>query len=132
MNSYNNIVSEIQSEYKKIGDVSCVILKYEKVRFNSLGFKHIIRKGISLRKPKDVLIRLNLLKYCPLIIQSADVFVEYRLIKKRTKSFEYWGLTKVVSGKEVTVVIRQAGNGLKHFYSVFIRRTSKKYFKDKN
>ena len=103
MNSFNKIVSDIQSEYKKIGDVSCAILQYEKVRFNSFGFKHIIRKGISLRKPKDVLARLNLIKYCPLIIQSIDVFVEYRLIKKRTKDFEYWGLTKVVSGKEIPI-----------------------------
>lgn len=74
------------------------------------------------RKHSEIMSRLTLLKHADIIIQSANASIEYRIVPIETSKIQYWGLTVVISGKEITVVIRQVGNGLKHFYSIFIRR----------
>ena len=72
-----------------------------------------------LRNPKEQSRRLRLLKYCKEIINNPDVRIEKRLAKTDTVNIQFWGLKAIVNDRNIVLVIRQKGNGRKHFFSIF-------------
>lgn len=88
------------------------------VRFNAIGFKHLIRKA-KRRTPAEQISRFKLIKYAPIIVSDPDVDVTYRQnIRTDGRIVRYWGLNKSIDNKRLRVVVRQIGNGMKHFYSI--------------
>ncbi len=122
---HNDIsIQKAEAEYKKIKDTMCPAIENVMVRFNAIGFKHLIRKE-KRRTPSEQIGRFKLIKYAPVIIGDPDVSVTYRQnIRADGRIVRYWGLNKAIEDKRLRVVIRQVGNGLKHFYSI-MEHTSK-------
>ncbi len=65
-----------------------------------------------------------------MIVEISTTFQEYdesliEIIKKKykkrikeTSSVCYWGFVSIIKGHRIKVIVRQIGNGRKHFYSV--------------
>lgn len=110
-----------RDEYKKVGEVECPAFPGERVVFNAKGFSHLMYQGSGKEKSrpeKESLTRVSLipravklLKIMPLAQEES----EYEVEGKRCK---YWAFEAVVDDKRIKVVVRQLGNGKKHFWSV--------------
>ena len=122
MKKQNKLLQKYKRIYKGIGAISCPAFNNEKVYFNNNGINHLLRKGSRLRNPKEQFRRLRLLKYCKEIINNPNVKIEKRLVKTETNNIQFWGLKMVVDDKNIVLVLRQKGNGRKHFYSIFNRK----------
>ena len=108
--------------YKTIGSLKCPALDNEVIHFNNHGLRHLLIKKRKWRKPKDQLRRLRLLKYAKLIISSKKVSLNSRLIESESKPIIFWSLEMQVKVNLIVVVIvRQIGDGGKHFFSIFPR-----------
>lgn len=128
--SYEETKGKAKEFYKKIDSVWCPALK-DNVLFGDAGFRHLIWRGRSARNKKDQMKRFVLLPSAPKIIQKSKEFKEYRDkmqpanikqqgSKRRVISrAQFWGLQESIADKNVTIVIRQIGNGKKHFFSIF-------------
>jgi hypothetical protein len=88
------------------------------VAFNNIGFKHLIRKA-KVRSKKEQMKRFNLLRTVPDILKDPDAIVSYRSEFRDGRMVHYWAFSKEKEGTtKIRVVVRQIGNGIKHFYSV--------------
>jgi hypothetical protein len=99
--------------------------------FNDEGFRHLIWQGRKYRPRNVQLQRFALLKYLPTIIENYKGHMEYRTrkeevyakmhgaVKTKTSLAQFWGLNANIEGKKIKIIIRQIGNGKKHFLSVF-------------
>jgi hypothetical protein len=87
------------------------------VVFNNIGFKHLIRKS-KVRTRKEQMKRFELLEYVPEILKNPNANVSYRTTISKRHEVRYWSFQEEKDGKDITVVVRQVGNGNKHFYSV--------------
>ena len=62
--------------------------------------------------------RFELLTYVPEIITDPSANISHRINTVGRRKVQYWSFCKEKDGKVITVVVRQIGNGMKHFYSV--------------
>jgi hypothetical protein len=103
--------------YKTLMSVPSPHLDGAYVVFNNIGFKHLIRKA-KVRSKKEQMKRFNLLRTVPDILKDSDAIVSYRSEFRDGRMVHYWAFSKEKEGREIRVVVRQVGNGIKHFYSV--------------
>ena len=130
ISNYKKIKENAENFYKKIGRINCPAFNSETVYFNSEGFNHLIYKKKSERSKNDQITKFKLLSIAKEIIFISTTFQEYdeglaeitrKRFKKRVKetvAVRYWGLVAIVRNRKVKVIIRQIGNGQKHFFSV--------------
>lgn len=104
---------EAKAFYSSFRRIWCPALS-DWVVFNNQGFNHLLRKGASLRSEKEQMRRFRLLKLVVSILTSHDT----TLVLRRGKGVKFWGLEKSFEQQVVTVVVRQADKGQKHFFSV--------------
>lgn len=122
--------------YKKIGEILCPALNNERIVFNNIGFNHLIRK-IKLRSRREQKRRFALLNYAKDILTSNKVFIEYRqeerqlIINKqgnpvaRAICIYYWTFYYETKNSRIKLVVRQLGQGQKHFYSIMSDKRKK-------
>ena len=113
-----------KSVYKKIGEVVCPILDNEKIYFNATGFGHLIRK-LKIRSRNEQKRRFRLLPFAKKIILESTKIEDYREKKKKRKIIKEWALINTFGILTIKLVIRQVGNGNKHFYSIMQKDTKK-------
>lgn len=131
ISNYEKIREDSQKFYSQIGAVSCPAFDDELVYFNSEGFNHLVyKRSRGERSKNDQITKFKLLAKAKEIIQISTTFQEYeeglievvrkkyKGIVKETLEVHHWGFVAVVRGWRVKVVIRQIGNGQKHFWSV--------------
>ncbi|HAM88717.1 MAG: hypothetical protein US83_C0003G0044 [Candidatus Falkowbacteria bacterium GW2011_GWC2_38_22] len=128
-NNFENIKKSAESFYGKIGKVNCPALK-ELVYFNSEGFNHLLYKNKSVRTQKEQALKLKFLAIGKEIIELSTTYQEYdeslkeiqvKQFKRKvmkTVMIKYWGLVAIIRGCRVKVIVRQIGEGKKHFWSV--------------
>ena len=124
------IKKEAREIYNKIEYVWSSALG-DRVFFNSTGFRHLVWKGKEYRSSYQQHKRLALLPFAPNIIANAKIpnsrriEVKYTKIKwhhekkKALSNITYWSFKGESNGKPVRVIVRQIGNGHKHFFSIF-------------
>lgn len=104
--------------YNKIKSVECPVLNKNLIRFNAIGFKHLIRKA-KRRSRHEQMLRFSLIPFAPIVISLTKVAISYREnTNSQGKLIKYWALESCVDHRNLRVIIRQAGNGVKHFYSI--------------
>jgi len=136
---YNRTREKAFNYYKGIGVVFSPALK-GKVHFDSQGFNHLIYKRKNKeRNKREQVFKFKLINKARQIIEIATTFQEYdegllemqrKKYKKRvleTIVVKYWGLVAVIDDYRIKVIIRQMGNGEKHFWSVIPAWTTKQY-----
>ena len=119
--NWKKYIKEKHLEYKKIGYVECPAFGNEKVYFNKHGFTHLIRKKGKVRNHAEQLRRINLLKYASIILSRVQDIVSY------SKNIEYglpcyfWIFHMEVDLRKIRIVVRQLGEGRRHFFSIMDR-----------
>lgn len=116
---YKELYQDILRIYQAIGSVACPGLGGEQVRFNRQGWAHILRK--RRRRPRrEQYARLSLIPLAARILANPAPCIEYREMTSRTgQAVRYWAFAESVDARRIKVVVRQVGNGDKHFYSIF-------------
>lgn len=94
----------------------------ETIIFNSKGLSHIFYKGsqkTSTRPEKEAQTRVQLLTFAVKILELMPLpQEESSLIDSRGRKCRYYAFEAVVDNHRVKVIVRQVGNGVKHFWSV--------------
>jgi hypothetical protein len=129
-NDHEETKEKAKSLYLSIGRVWCPALN-DYVVFNSIGFRHLMRKHGSLRLKSEQARRFNLIPLAVALIKNmeARIFHEKRTVDHRTYHHEkrkvvseyadFWVLFGAQGNTPVKVVVRQLKNGEKHFFSVY-------------
>lgn len=111
---YEAIKREAKKAYDKIDRVWCPALN-DYVAFRKAGFRHLIWKGPAPRLKSEQKRRFTLLPYVEKILQNPNNSVIY----KSEGDAKFWGFTDRQNERIIRVVLRQIGEGEKHFFSVF-------------
>lgn len=128
---YHSIRENTLNYYNQREHIRCPALNNEIVHFTSEGFNHLIYKGDRSERDKSVqILKFNLFPRALEIICLSTTYQEYdegikNIRKKKHKrtviesaTVKYWGLVAIIRNTRVKVIIRQIGNGQKHFWSV--------------
>ena len=126
---YEKSKDKAKNIYSKIGRIECPALN-ELVTFSRVGFNHLVRKGRIPRTKNEQKRRFVLVPYVEKIIKNPKAKIFYRektvkykanrhgekvIIESRAK---FWAFVENAESCKVKVIIRQLGNGHKHFFSV--------------
>jgi hypothetical protein len=112
-------ILEYKRFYQGIGSVQCPYFEYEQIFFNRKGLNHIMRKGRELRTSVALMERLSLLRYCKEILEDRLPNVEYRISRKQGIVGRFWAFTSRKEDREIRLIVRQVGDGRKHFFGIF-------------
>ncbi|MEK7172386.1 MAG: hypothetical protein AAB723_03680 [Patescibacteria group bacterium] len=138
ISNYQQIKETAEKFYKDMSRLFCPVFN-EPVIFNSDGFNHLIYKKGGERAKDDQITKLKLLPFAKEIVGVTTTYQEYDegLIHIQRKKFKkkvdesakvkYWGLVAIIKNCRVKVIVRQVGNGQKHFYSVIPAWTIRYY-----
>lgn len=140
--NYKHVRDAAEAFYKKIGYIRCPALNHELVHFTNEGFRHLMFKGKRRRSERDKRVQMMKFKLLPKakdVIEIATTFQEYdeeltEVVKKRKKRqikepamIKYWGFVAIIDGYRLKVIVRQIGNGQKHFWSTIPAWTKSHY-----
>lgn len=117
-------------EYRQIGRIYCPYFQ-EEVHFTSEGFNHIrYRKARNERHIQVQEMRYKLLHFAPELVRLTKtlqeheiqhLFVETKHNKRKEivlKEIQFFGFIAILKNYKVKVIVRQVGNGQKHFWSI--------------
>lgn len=140
ISSYQKIREAAESFYKRIGRIHSPALKNDFVHFASEGFNHLIFKGGRKERSKqEQIIKFKLLPKAKYIIEISTTYQEYdegiaKARKKRRKKVIFeaaiircWGFVAIIQGTRLKVIVRQVGDGQKHFWSVIPAWSTSQY-----
>jgi len=96
------------------GRVWCDALN-DDIGFNNLGLKHLVRKRGILRPKREQKRRFALLPHAKRMLKDKNIPV----VHEKNNNTQFWIFTEKKRGKKVTLIVRQVGNGKKHFFSIF-------------
>jgi hypothetical protein len=92
------------------------------VYFNSKGLSHLFYKGAaktSSRPEQEASVRVNLLPHALKVLEKMPFpQEESSLTDIKGRVCVYFAFEAVVDNRRVKVIVRQVGNGRKHFWSV--------------
>lgn len=131
ISNYHKLREDAENFCKKIQAIRCPALNNELVHFTAEGFNHLMYKGSRHERSKnDQITKFRLLAKAKIIMEISTTYQEFdeslmTIRKKRFKrtieestTVKYWGLVAIIANFRVKVIIRQIGNGQKHFWSV--------------
>ncbi len=127
---YEKSKKKAKEIYSNIGRIKCPALSNEYISFSRIGFNHLIRKVRIPRPRNEQKRRFVLLPYVEEIIKNpeATIYYKHKRIKHKTNRHgekilieseaDFWIFIQKIKFCTIKVVIRQLGNGNKHFLSV--------------
>ena len=125
---YNLRKALATENYKKIGQIYCPYF-HEYVHFNNEGIHHITYRDWHSPRPKpDQYVRLKLLYLAPAIVSLSQTLQDYGTKIVNNKIVKYYIFTALLNTMATKVVIRQVGNGSKHFFSIVPNWKKNKYY----
>lgn len=106
--------------FKKNKTVVCPAFPKEKITFNSKGLSHLFYKGANKARLSDqIKIRLILLPLAIKVLKKMPFFQEERkFINYEKKLVRFFSFEAVIDNRRIKIIVRQVGNGQKHFWSV--------------
>jgi hypothetical protein len=118
MNTYKKQIKKIFDQNREI---SCPAFPGEKVVLNSKGLHHIFYKGgikKFARPEKESAVRASLVPRAIKVLKSMCFAQEESGLIVGKKTIVFWAFEAVVDDRRIKVIVRQIGNGNKHFWSV--------------
>ncbi len=110
---------QIQEIFKETKQISCPAFPGEIISFNAKGINHLLYKGNrSKRDISRIETNIRLLPRAIKVLRLMPFFQEESFYEKDKITFKYWAFEAVVEERRVKVIVRQIGNGQKHFWSV--------------
>lgn len=145
MENYEQVRDTAKFFYADLKPIYCKAISSD-VKFNRIGFQHIIhKKGRHIRETPSQIERFKLLPLAVKLLELTTTYQEYESEPMklevehlgvdvfRNKRVTYWGIIAILDGKKVKVILRQVGNGAVHFWSIIpdwttSKRRDTKYF----
>ena len=111
---------EIKKIFQKTKKINCPAFPGETVRLNAKGVNHLIYKGArSKRDSNRIQTNLRVLPSAIKLLKLMPIAQEESFHEgKDGKIRKYCAFEGVVDERRIKVIIRQVGNGQKHFYGV--------------
>lgn len=114
-----NFKEHIKKIFDEVKEVDCPTFQDEKIIFNAKGINHLIYKGNrSMREVSRIKTNIRLLPRAIKLLKIMPVAQEEASYEVNGIKFKYWAFEGVIEGRRIKIVIRQKGNGKKHFFSV--------------
>lgn len=119
---HKQLKQRAQAFFKQTKSITSPAFPKEKIAFSSKGLSHLFYKGANKRSARDVKeseTRVNLLPAAHKLLKvMALPQEESTLTNREGKVCKYWAFEAVVDARRIKVIVRQVGNGKKHFWSV--------------
>lgn len=116
MTNFKNQIKKLFEEYQ---NVSCPAFSDEEIVFNAKGINHLIYKGNrSRREVSRITTNIRLLPKAVKMLRLMPFWQEENGYIKNGVSYTFWSFEAVVENRRIKVIVRQTGNGKKHFWSV--------------
>lgn len=110
--------SQIQAIFLQNKSVYCPAFG-EEITFNAKGINHLIYKGDRSRRDKArILTNIRLLPRAINFLHRATFWQEENSYIRDKTTYKFWAFEAVVDDRRIKVIVRQVGNGKKHFWSV--------------
>jgi hypothetical protein len=116
MENYQTAKQNAKKIYASIKIVWCPAL-HDSVVFNRIGFQHLIQKGPAFRPKSEQRRRFALLIYAKDILEQSDVAEE-----EDRANAKLWIISGSRDNLDIKIIVRQIGNGKKHFLSIYGRK----------
>ena len=114
-----NFKNQIRKIFDDTKEISCPSFPGKKIVFNAKGVNHLLYKGNrSKRDLSRIQTNIRLLPRAIKILKLMPFFQEESFYEKDKILFRYWAFEAVIEERRVKVIVRQIGNGQKHFWSV--------------
>ncbi len=116
MRKYKDQIKKLFNEYK---EVVCPAFPNERIVFNAKGINHLIYKGSrSRREESRIFANIRLLPRAVKILRVMPLWQEENSYIKDGTPYKFWCFEAVADERRIKVIVRQVGNGKKHFWSV--------------
>ena len=116
MKKYKNQIKKIFDQHKEI---KCPAFRNETIIFNAKGINHLIYKGSRSRREKSrILTNIRLLPEAIRVLQLMPFAQEENSYIRDKVNYRFWIFEAVIENRRIKVIVRQVGNGRKHFWSV--------------
>src|SRR3990167_9251140 len=110
---------KIRKIFDKTKSVLCPAFDNGEIIFNAKGINHLLFKGNrSQRDSKRIETNIRLLPRAIYLLQNATFWQEESTYEKDGKHYRHWAFEAIVEDRRIKVIVRQVGNGNKHFWSV--------------
>ena len=141
---YENLKEKTLSYYNQIEKLRCPALHNDIIHFTNEGFRHLMYKGAKRKAERNKSVQIMKFKLLPKatdIIKITTTYQEYDeqlidVVKKKKKRTvketsvtKYWGFVAIINNFRLKAIVRQVGNGQKHFWSV-IPAWSKSHYRE--
>lgn len=116
--------------YKSFQNIYCPYFR-EEIYFTSVGLNHLrYRKGRKERHYYAQQMRYKLIKLAPKVLKDSktlqefdmqQIFIETKHNKRKEKVIKdvhFYGFIAIIDSWKIKVIVRQIGNGKKHFWSI--------------
>ena len=112
-------IDQIKIIFKRAKEISCPAFNNEKIYFNAKGINHLIYKGNRSRRDTNrIHTNIRLLPRAIKLLSRSTFWQEESCYIADNTSCKFWALEAVVDDRRIKVIVRQLGNGKKHFWSV--------------
>jgi hypothetical protein len=125
--------------YHTVGRLFCPAFHAD-VFFTSEGFNHLVYKSGRIERLKESqMMKFRLLPRAVDLVKLTTTYQEYdehlqefevKRFKKRvreSKLVRYWGLIAIIRDFKIKVIVRQVGDGHKHFWSIIPNWTTSQH-----
>lgn len=114
---------KFKDQLKKIFDenkeIDCPAFPGKKVHFNSKGINHLIYKSPrSMREVARIKTNIRLLPSAIKLLKIMPIAQEESMYESNGVTMRYWAFEGVIDERRIKVIVRQKGNGNRHFFSV--------------
>ena len=117
--NHSVLKKEARKFFKSHTVINCPAFRGEKIFLNAKGLNHLLYKGSrSGRDINQIRVRVALLDRAIRILSTMPYFQEERVLEINGTVVRYWSFEAVVEEKRLKVIVRQVGNGSKHFWSL--------------
>jgi hypothetical protein len=114
---YKKVKEEARLFYSKIDRVWCPVLG-EAVVFDETGFRHLVQKGRKSRPKSEQKRRFAFLVHAEEILKNPKVTFSHEA-HSQDPDINYWVFKEKRKDKKMKLIVRQIGNGKKHFLSIY-------------
>ncbi len=110
---------QIRKIFDETKEVNCPAFPKEKIIFNAKGINHLIYKGSrSRREISRIETNVRLLPSAIKILKIMPLAQEEMFYVRESTKYQFWTFEAVIDNRRIKAIIRQVGNGKKHFWSV--------------
>ena len=117
-NEHNHDNEAFKRNYRLVQQVFCPALQ-DHVQFNGKGLNHIFYRGSrSPRLSGDIEVRMRIFDRAVQLLKIVQTISGYATDQKTATTTKYWEFIGLIEQRRIKVIVRQKGNGQKHFWSV--------------